>query len=218
MPGCSSEDEATQEKPGTSAMELKAGPTKESSRAAGHLRWLCRLLLAMSCLAPAGLFSRIAWGEPPSRDEVEAAYLYNFGKFVRWPASAQGPLVICVAAHDGFAQTLSQLVSGEQIDQRPLRVRSLNNAEGVPGCSILFVGATESARVNAFLAAAAGRPILTVGDADDFLVRGGAIQFVLMEDHVRFSVNLTASDRSGLGLSSELLKVAVSVTTKGGAR
>jgi hypothetical protein len=47
------------------------------------------------------------------------------------------------------------------------------------------------------------------------------IQFFQVEDHVRFSVNLDAANRNGVGLSSELLKVAVSVKGKpqgGGAR
>jgi hypothetical protein len=178
------------------------------------------MLLAVAGVASAGLPTQSARAERPSRDEVEAAYLYNFGKFVRWPAgSAQGPLVICVAAQESFAPALSQLVTGEQIDQRPLEVKTLESPGGVAGCSILFLSSTGPGRTDAFLAAATGKPVLTVGDAPDFLVRGGAIQFVLVEDRVRFSVNLSAASRSGLGLSSELLKVAVSVTGRaGGAR
>lgn len=196
-------------------MELRAGPRRERPRAARRRWWAGAVLLAVAGAAWAGLFSRSARGESPSREDVEAAYLYNFGKFVRWPAgSSRGPLVICAAAQESVSPALRQLVAGETIDQRPLEVRSLDNPSGVAGCSILFVGATDPGRVDAYLGAAAGKPILTVGDAPDFLVRGGAIQFVLMEDHVRFSVNLSAADRSGLGLSSELLKVAVSVTSK----
>lgn len=207
MPGSSVNSETTRE------MELTAGPTSRKSRK--RRWWAGGVLLAVGCLASAGLFPQRAGADRPSRDEVEAAYLYNFGKFIRWPAgAAQGPLTICVAAQSPLAPALSQLATGEQIGERPLQVRSLGSAEGLAGCSILFIGSADPGRVEAFLRAAAGKPILTVGDAQDFLVRGGAIQFVLMEDHVRFSVNLSAADRSGLGLSSELLKVAVSVTSK----
>ncbi len=141
---------------------------------------------------------------------------------MRWPTgAARGPLTICVAASDSFGRAISGLAAGEQIDQRPLQVRSVGGPAGVAGCSILFIGLIEPRRVEELLKEAAGKPILTVGDAPDFLVRGGTIQFVEMEDHVRFSVNLDAANRGGLGLSSELLKVAVSVTGKpgtGGAR
>jgi hypothetical protein len=70
--------------------------------------------------------------------------------------------------------------------------------------------------VDTFLAAAEGKPILTVSDSPDFLAHGGMIQFVQVEDHVRFSVNLDACSRHSVALSSELLKVAVAVTGKSG--
>ncbi|MFZ0632232.1 MAG: YfiR family protein [Acidobacteriaceae bacterium] len=198
-------------------MELTAGPGRGNARARRLRWWLGGWLLAVAGAASAGLPAQNARAQRPSRDDVEAAYLYNFGKFVRWPSSStQGPLVICVAAQDSLSQALSGLVTGEQIDQRPLQVKAVDNPGAVAGCSILFIGPTDPGRLNALLTAAAGKPILTVGDAPDFLVRGGAIQFVQMEDHVRFSVNLGAAGHSGLGLSSELLKVAVSVTGRPG--
>jgi hypothetical protein len=45
----------------------------------------------------------------------------------------------------------------------------------------------------------------------DFTARGGMIQFVMRDNKVRFEVNLTAAERAGINLSSELLKVAVGV-------
>lgn len=150
--------------------------------------------------------------ERPSQDDVEAAYLYNFGKFVRWPQmAAQGPLTICVADRDSVSQDIARLVAGETIEGRALQVRTPTRADGVGGCSILFIGTPEGNRVSAYLSAASGKPVLTVSDAPDFLTRGGMIQFVLVEDHVRFSVNLLAVTHSNLQLSSELLKVAMRV-------
>jgi len=163
-----------------------------------------------------------ALGQKPSRDEVQAAYLYNFGKFVRWPESAgRGPLVVCVAGEDPSEPTIRRLVGGEQIDGRRIEERALDRPQDESDCSMLFIGVAEQDREDGFLAASEGKPILTVGDAPDFLARGGMIQFVLVGDHVRFSVNLDACTRHGVALSSELLKVAVAVTGKpaaGGAK
>ncbi len=153
------------------------------------------------------------WAQRPTRDEVQAAYLYNFGKFVRWPQGVDhGPIVLCVAEADSFGLTVSRLVTGEEIGGRPVQERNLDTPDGVGACSILFVGATGRDREESFLAAAKAKPILTVGDSPDFLALGGAVQFVLVGDHVRFSVNLDACSRHRMNLSSELLKVAVTVT------
>jgi hypothetical protein len=186
---------------------------------AGALAWL---LLAGLLAGYAAIPQQEARAQKPSRDDVQAAYLYNFGKFVRWPENAgHGPIQVCVAGEDSFGQTIGRLTAGEQIEGRALQVRNVERPEAEAGCAILFVGAVERGREDSFLAAAAGKPILTVGDGPDFLARGGMIQFLLVEDHVRFSVNLDAANRNGVGLSSELLKVAMSVTGKpqsGGAQ
>jgi len=54
--------------------------------------------------------------------------------------------------------------------------------------------------------------VLTVSDAPDFLKYGGMIQFVSEDNRVRFAVNLDAVNRTHIVLSSELLRVASSVT------
>jgi YfiR/HmsC-like len=154
-------------------------------------------------------------GQPqkPSRDDVQAAYLYNFGKFARWPTSSDhSPMLVCVAGRDAFGRTIARVVEGEEIAGRPVEERNLESPEAEDACSILFVGTTATELEDSFLAAAEGKAILTVGDAPDFLARGGMIQFVLVGDHVRFSVNLEAVNRHRMVLSSELLKVAVTVT------
>ncbi|MGO9439664.1 MAG: YfiR family protein [Terriglobales bacterium] len=152
----------------------------------------------------------------PSRDDVQAAYLYNFGKFVRWPNAERTPVVVCVAGEDPVGKTIAKLLEGEQIEGRPLAERNVDGPGHVGDCSILYVGAGEQEREDSYLAAAEGKPILTVGAAPDFLAHGGMIQFVMVEDHVRFSVNLDAVNRHRVALSSELLKVAVAVTGKSG--
>ena len=184
------------------------------SRAKRVWRSLVGVLLVMAAGASAlGSWESAPGERRPSLDEVEAAYLYNFGKFVRWPGNAgQGPVLICVAGPDPLAQTVRKLVLGEQIDGRPLQVRVLDGTEEASSCSILFVGALERQHEDEYLAATAGKPVLTVGDAPDFLARGGILELLLVGDHVRFSVNLNAANRNGLSLSSELLKVAIRVT------
>jgi hypothetical protein len=55
--------------------------------------------------------------------------------------------------------------------------------------------------------------VLTVSTSPDFLEEGGMIQFVVQQNRVRFAVNLDAATRAHIQLSSELLKVAVSVSS-----
>jgi hypothetical protein len=158
----------------------------------------------------------------PSESDVEAVYLFDFGKFVRWPAGAdQGAVRICVAGSQAFATALQKIVANETIGDRPLEVRLLMHPADEAGCAILFIEATEHAHADELLQAVATKPTLTVSNMPDFLSHGGMIQFQLVEKRVRFSVNLNAVNRAHLGMSSELLKVALSVKGKmpeGGAQ
>jgi hypothetical protein len=93
-----------------------------------------------------------------------------------------------------------------------MRISHVSNAEEVRSCDILFVGESEPSRIDHDLALTNGASALTVSAASDFLDHGGMIQFVVQQDRVRFRVNLAAVTRAHIQLSSELLKVAVSVT------
>lgn len=148
--------------------------------------------------------------------EVKAAYLFNFGKFLHRSAPPQHePFDICVVGEDPMGPALDSLTRGEQIEGRPVRVRRTPEASEARGCDIAYLSASEGARMESDLAALHDSDTLTVSDAPRFLQLGGMIQFVLQGDHVRFAVNLNAVRRSHLVLSSELLRVAVSVV--GGA-
>lgn len=155
-----------------------------------------------------------ASNERPSAYDVEAAYLFNFGKFVTWPANSSAPdgaLTICVLGDDPLGPTLDRLVAGEKIDGKSVVDKKISRAEDAPNCSILYISSSEVSRLNRILAVLKDAPVLTVSDIPDFTERGGMIQFVLRDNRVRFTVNLVPAQRDRLTLSSELLKVAVDV-------
>lgn len=183
-----------------------------------RLRWSAAPL-QLATLLFLSLASALTDASPPAHEpsqaDVEAVYLFDFGKFVRWPAaSAQEPLNLCIAGAQRFTNSVQAIVAGEKVDGRALAVRRVLRAEDTGNCSILFIDALEKDNEEDLLAAADGKPMLTVGDAPDFLARGGMIQFMVMAKHVRFSVNLDAVAQHHLSLSSELLKVAVYVKGK----
>jgi hypothetical protein len=78
-------------------------------------------------------------------------------------------------------------------------------------CDIAFLSDSEGPRIDKDIATLAGSNALTVSNAGGFLQHGGMIQFALVQNRVRFSVNLDAVNKEKITLSSELLKVAMSV-------
>jgi hypothetical protein len=154
--------------------------------------------------------------DKPTEYRVKAVYIYNFGKFVQWPAGtalegAENGFPICVLGPDPFGSTLDEIVKGESIEGQPLVTRRIDRVESTDGCRILFISAMPKERLIMTLQTLQSKPVLTVSDMPDFCNRGGMIQFVMQADKVRFEVNLPPAEKAGLTLSSQLLKVATSV-------
>jgi hypothetical protein len=185
----------------------------------GHLLKVARLLYFFAALTVACAFlgapNARAQASAHSEYEVKAAYLYNFGRFVQWSARATAalsePFTICVLGEDPFGPILDATIAGESIDGRKVVAKRISGPQEALNCQILFIGSSEGDKLKEILTALDDASVLTVSDIPKFVSRGGMIQFILEDNKIRFEVNLTAAQRAGLTLSSQLLKLAVSV-------
>lgn len=161
-----------------------------------------------------------AAGAQPSENEVKAAFLFSFTKFVEWPehllGSAQAPFAFCLLGESPLGEPLEEAVRGKQVRGRPAVVRRAADLADLGGCRILFVGRSEAGRVSEVVAALRDRPVLTVGDHAGFVGAGGMIEFVLRERRVRFRIDQSAAARAGLAISAKLLGLAERVLVADG--
>jgi hypothetical protein len=183
---------------------------RRTRRIPGQRRLLTALVLAWALLVIPGAGAQ---SPKPTDYDVKAAYLYNFGRFVEWPAKAapDGSFTVCVLGQDPFGPTLDATLSGETIGGKSVVAKRISGPEESGSCQILFLSLTEGSHLNKIISTVNKEPVLTVSDMPQFAQRGGMIQFVLEGKKVRFEVNLTATQHAGLTLSSELLKVATTV-------
>jgi hypothetical protein len=151
----------------------------------------------------------------PSEYDVKAAYLYNFGKFVQWPARGNGgggdSFVVCILGQDPFGPVLDATMQGEKVEGKKVVASRIARPQEAKDCRIVFISASEGGRLKPVLTALDRMGVLTVSDIPQFSRRGGMIEFVLDSNRVRFEVDLQAVSDAGLSISSELLKVAAAV-------
>jgi len=174
-----------------------------------------RLLLALgfSCAAlcaPGG-------GAQPAltADQVKAGFLYHFTAFVNWPEAAlTDSIVIGMLGGDDVEAELRRIVGTRTAQGRSIAVRRLRATDSFAGVHILYVGASESQRLERVVAAVTGSPTLVVSDSPEGLERGAMINF-LTSDRVQFEVSLDSALRGGLRLSPRLLSVAIRVKKSG---
>jgi hypothetical protein len=168
--------------------------------------------LVLVCLIPVVGACAASREQAPDEYQVKAAFLYNFAKFVEWPAgtfpNAADPVAICILGQDPFGGSLEQVVAGRMIETHPIVVRHLGSAKQAAGCHILFFG-----RGSAPASEVANAGILTVGDSDSS-EDGAVIYFRLEAGKVRFEISLQAAERENVRISSRLLSLAKIVEPK----
>jgi len=184
-------------------------------------RQICGALFRLRLWVIAGLLmcaSQTAHADPSKEYEIKAAFLYNFTQFVDWPtnsfADANAPLTIGVLGNDPFGDSLEEIVHGEKVDGHPLVVKHFQAGDVIKECHILFIGQSESKRMNEIFADLKGRCILTVGETDGFAQNGGMIRFVTEKNKIRLRINVDAAKAVNLSLSSRLLRLADIVGTQ----
>ncbi len=158
--------------------------------------------------APAGR----AQAEAPGEYQLKAAFLFNFAKFIDWPATSfaapQSPFTICILGTDPFGRAMDDALQGKTVDERSVAVERSKDLADTRHCQIIFVSSSERRRVQEILGGLRGTSALVVGETEGFAAAGGAVQFTIEDDRVRFLINTDAAARAGLKVSSKLLSLA----------
>lgn len=162
------------------------------------LRTLLTLsLLFMSSGTPAQVLSE---------QQLKAAFIVNFLKYVEWPEANRGA-TICLFGRDTLGATLANF-EGRTVAGKEVTLRRVINPDQMAGCQIVFVPEVEDARFNAVLRWLDGQPVLTISDAEYFAQLGGGIALVRGDSRLLFDINLNTMAHAGLRPSSAMLRLA----------
>ncbi len=178
------------------------------------IRILFYLVVLLSAVLPVSPCR--AYAQPRQAEEfaVKAAYLYNFAKFTEWPPEVfptdGSPVFICVMGEDPFGQSLNA-IRGKTIGTRKVAVRNIANIDAASACHILFISASEREHLDSIFEKARKTHLLTVSDVEHFDRSGGMVSLVKEGDRIRFAINADAAQQAGIKLSSQLLKLAITV-------
>ena len=170
-------------------------------RSSGAVRLFAVLLVAAGCASIAQADDLDIGRE----EQLKAAYLFNFAKFIEWPANAKGPIRACFIGAPGVYASLTESVAGKKIGTRSILTSVLQAGDSWSGCDVIYIGAASDTSVPLHDLAGAA---LTVSDGYGFTHHGGIIRLFKHDNRLRFDINLDNARRAGLKISSNLLKLA----------
>jgi hypothetical protein len=149
---------------------------------------------------------------------VEAAFLRNFAHYVTWPPYAFGEnnttWHIGILGPDPFNDFLEHTFRGRTEQGRSFKIFRADTLDRLPPCQIVFIAIRNAAKRRAALDKLKNRPVLTVGEASDFLKEGGIIRFQVGE-RVKMSVNLDQAKSASLRIQTKMLEVSDRVLENG---
>lgn len=181
----------------------------------GTRRWIAFGVLAVTvsgAFAFRGVTSVAAAATPMvSTQAVYAAFTLNLTRFVNWPelafADPDAALVIGTFPRDPINDHLDAAAAKERFNGRPIRTIRIQSLDDVAKCHVVFIEKSNR-RQAALLERTAGKPILTIGDADGFLELGGHVRFVPQPPHTKLRISVENLKASGLTGRSQLLRIA----------
>jgi YfiR/HmsC-like len=193
------------EKRGQSALSAALNSGIEClRRLLAHRRLAIGLVAAFALAAHTAIATADESAGAVSEDQVKAAYLFNFLKFVEWPETrmASGPWIIGVMGRSDFVQLLEETVGDQMVKNRRVVVKRVRRDGNIAECHLLFVARCE------FDGKVPVKPgLLTVGEAQGFSEAGGMINLYVEANKVRFEVAPDAARAAGLRVSPQLLKL-----------
>ena len=143
---------------------------------------------------------------------VKLAFLYNFTRFVEWPADSyrgpDAPLVICIVGNDPFSPDIEGELRSRTTGDHPIEVRTLRPSDIMSVCHMVFVPVAAEDQATRIVRDLKGSSTLTVGETEGFAVRGGIINLTVEQNKLHFEINLLAAERAGLKISSRMLALA----------
>jgi hypothetical protein len=166
-----------------------------------------RLVRSIVVLA---LIAGVARGEQTPEYQVKAEFVERFTRFIDWPAGTDGhgAFLIGIIGDNPFNGYLQRMAADRRIKGRAVEIRHLTDPTQVDACQIVFICGSERDRLRKILNRTESKPILTISDSAGFAASGVLINFYMSGETVRFEMNESAIERSGLKVSSRLLKLA----------
>jgi len=180
-----------------------------SERRAGRL-WRGVAAIALAVLSVGARPGATANATSVAQDAaLKAAFIYKFAQFTEWQSLPAGtPIVVCAAGDEAVSAALVESLRGLSINGHPMDVARPNTTAMWRSCHVLFVDAAEVRRSADGLGAIRTLPVLSVSNGKGFADRDGIIELYVESGKTAFAINVDATARSGLRLSSQLLDLA----------
>lgn len=159
------------------------------------------ILFTLFALMPLMSFAQLA--------KHQALYLYNFTRYIEWPADyREGNFIIgVIGTGSEVAGELKDIASKRKVGAQTLEVMEFSSAADIKKCHILFVPKGKMGKFDQITAKALNYNTLIVTEASS-TPTNSSINLVFDGVKLKYDVNRESAAAAGLKLSDKLIAVS----------
>jgi hypothetical protein len=163
-----------------------------------HMKKVTRVLLLL-------MFITSTFAVKAQNEKFKALFLYNFTKYIEWPADKQGgDFVIGVLGNSPIKKELDIIATKKKIGTQPIKVKVFNSINDIGSCHVLFIPPGKSSSLAEANKRVAGKGVLVITDKPGLGKKGSGINYVLNGGHQDFEINKSAIKNQNLSVNSSL--------------
>jgi hypothetical protein len=148
-----------------------------------------------------------------SQDEkFEALFIYNFTKYIEWPAENQtSEFIITIVGNDDIIPELETICSRMKVNTKTIVVKKINSVSVIPPTQILFLPKDRSDEIGQVLENIKNRNILLITEKPQLCSLGAAINFISKNGNISFEIHKGNIEKFGLKVNSQLFSLGTIV-------
>ena len=145
--------------------------------------------------------------------KIKAIFLYNFTKYIQWPADYQtGDFTIAILGDNtSLYNELSNMSKVKKVGTQAFTIKLIDDASEIGKSHIVYIPKDNNAVVSKALSTVKGKSTLVVTESPGYAQRGATINFTITGGQQKFELNKLTAQQHNLNVSSTLESKAVLV-------
>jgi len=147
--------------------------------------------------------------KPPTDYKFHSIYVYNFTKYIEWPQSAGTFRIAILSSDPSVLDPFQKMAETKLVGGNKIEVELARNVNNLADCNILFVPESESHAASKAIEKCKGKNTLVITEKSGLIESGSCINFVLVDNRLKFEISKSAIESAGLKVSSQLLQMGI---------
>lgn len=145
-----------------------------------------------------------------TKPDYQSMFIYNFIGLVEWPSSYKtGDFVIGVYGKNPILESLARYMAKKRIGSQKIQITRFKTLSEIKKCHIIFIPAENGNEISRVVAKVKKYNTLIITDSDNALNKGSAINFIMVNNRLKYKFNKNNALNHGLKINRKLEQFAL---------